>query len=52
MVNQGFDSEWKIEQQLDWLQAMKGPEKYKFLAVCAYLWIGQMVGVPLTPKGK
>lgn len=52
MVSQGFNSDWKVKQQLDWLQTKREPEKFKFLSVCAYSWICKMGGVPLTTEGK
>lgn len=51
MVSQGFDSDWKVEKQLGWLQSKKEPEKHKFLAVCAYSWICKQGGIPLTEDG-
>ncbi|XP_058611243.1 uncharacterized protein LOC131526775 isoform X1 [Onychostoma macrolepis] len=51
MVSQGFDSDWKAEKQLEWLQSKKEPEKHKFLAVCAYSWICKQGGIPLTEDG-
>lgn len=52
MVSQGFDSDWKGQQQNDWIETKKEPEKFKFLSVCAYSWICKMDLVPLTPEGK
>ncbi len=52
MVNQGFDTDWKVKQQLDWLQTKKETEKSKFLTVCVHSWICKMGGVPLTAEGK
>lgn len=50
MVNQGFDSDWKIPQQLDWLQTKKEADKVKFLAIFACSWICKMGGIPITPE--
>ncbi|XP_067243505.1 uncharacterized protein [Chanodichthys erythropterus] len=52
IVSQGFDSDWNVVQQLNWLHTKKEPERFKFLAVCAYSWICKMGGVPLTPEKK
>lgn len=51
MVSQGFDSDWKAEKQLEWLQSKKEPEKHKFLAVCAYSCICKQRRIPLTEDG-
>lgn len=37
MVIQGFDTDWKVKKQLNWLQTKKETEKC--LTVCVHSWV-------------
>jgi len=48
MVSQGFNSDWNVTEQIDWLQTRKEVDRVKFLSVFAFSWICEMGGIPST----